>query len=120
MQLAHVTENFTPAEIHDLLTRRAIVLVDVREPAEYAGERIHGTLNYPLSTFDPTALPIDEHRPLVLQCGSGKRSAAAMAACDAAGVGVAGHLAGGIQAWRAAGFPTARIDPATGAVIDPR
>ncbi|MDP1619099.1 rhodanese-like domain-containing protein [Phenylobacterium sp.] len=112
--------DLTPADLHDRLTARQIVLIDVREPAEYAAERIHGALNLPLTTFDPSALPVGGDRPVVLQCGSGKRSAMALDLCRKAGVEVAGHLAGGIGAWRAAGLPVIRIDPATGAVRDVR
>ena len=49
-----------------------ILLVDVREPNEYAFERIHGALLYPLSTFDANALP-REGRRLVLHCAGGRR-----------------------------------------------
>lgn len=109
-----------PADVHDRLTARQIVLIDVREPAEYAAERIHGALNYPLSTFDPEALPAGGPRAIILQCGSGKRSAMAMDQCRKAGVEITGHLDGGIGAWRAAGLPVVRIDPATGAIRDAR
>ncbi|MDP1875753.1 rhodanese-like domain-containing protein [Phenylobacterium sp.] len=109
-----------PAHVRDSLAARQIVLIDVREPAEYAAERIHGALNYPLSTFDPDALPAGGPRAIVLQCGSGKRSAMAMDLCRKAGVEIAGHLDGGIGAWRAADLPIVRIDPATGAVRDAR
>jgi rhodanese-related sulfurtransferase len=57
-----------------------------------------------LSTFDPKALPT-EGRKLVLQCGSGKRSTMAAHKLQAAGHGHLTHLAGGIQAWKAAGCP---------------
>ena len=70
--------------------------------------------------IDPAALPVGGDRPVVLQCGSGKRSGMALDLCRKAGVDVAGHLAGGIGAWRAAGLPVIRIDPATGAVRDVR
>ncbi len=112
--------DITAADLHDRLTARQVVLIDVREPAEYAAERIHGALNLPLTTFDPAALPVGGDRPVVLQCGSGKRSGMALDLCRKAGVEVAGHLAGGIGAWRAAGLPIIRIDPATGAVRDVR
>src|SRR5690606_37152457 len=65
----------SPAEIREALVRREIVLIDVREPTEYAVERIHGALLFPLSTFDPAMLPQDEERQLVFHCGSGRRSA---------------------------------------------
>lgn len=107
-------ENFAPADVSRMLAERSILLIDVREPEEYAAERIHGALLYPLSSFDPKALPAGEGRKLVLQCGSGMRSAKAMAIAADAGVVVAGHLAGGIKAWKAAGLPVMAVDPATG------
>lgn len=97
-----------------------VVVVDVREPHEYAAERIHGALLFPLSTFDPKALPADGKRAVVLHCGSGKRSADALARCAAAGVAVDTHLRGGIMAWKQAGLPTVSVDPSTGRVIDPQ
>jgi rhodanese-related sulfurtransferase len=112
----HVT-NATPQQVHAWLTNGEILLVDVREPNEYAFERIHGALLYPLSTFDPKALPV-EGRKLVLQCGSGKRSLMAVHQLQAAGHGHLTHLEGGIQAWKAAGLPVVRIDPQTGRAVD--
>jgi rhodanese-related sulfurtransferase len=47
----------TPAEVRAGLASGEILLVDVREPNEYAFERIHGALLYPLSTFDAQAVP---------------------------------------------------------------
>ncbi|HQT38756.1 MAG TPA: rhodanese-like domain-containing protein [Acidocella sp.] len=111
-------KNYTPAELHDALAKHSVTLVDVREPAEFAGARIHGAVLFPLSSFDPAALPRDPARPIVLQCGSGKRSLTAAEMCRKAGVEVAGHLAGGIGAWARAGLPVTSVDPATGKVID--
>lgn len=114
----HLKE-LTPTEVHEALLENRIVLVDVREPHEYEAERIHGALLFPLSTFDPMALPVGD-RPIVLQCGSGKRSAMAVAKCIAAGVPVTTHLKGGIQAWKHAHLRTITVDPATGATVDRR
>jgi rhodanese-related sulfurtransferase len=107
----------TQAEVHDAVRDHRIVLIDVREPQEYVNERIHGALLFPLSTFDPRALPIGE-RPVELHCGTGKRSAMAVAKCIEAGVAVTTHLKGGIQAWKHAHFPTVTLDPGAGAVVD--
>jgi rhodanese-related sulfurtransferase len=107
----------TPEQLRAWLDKEEILLVDVREVNEYAVERIHGAVLYPLSTFDPKALPT-EGRRLVLQCGSGKRSLMAAHKLQAAGHGHLTHLAGGIQAWKAAGLPTIRVDPQTGRVVD--
>ena len=109
--------NATPEQVNAWLQAGEILLVDVREANEYAFERIHGALLYPLSTFDAGALPT-EGRKLVLHCGSGKRSMTAAHKLQAAGHGHLTHLAGGIQAWKAAGMPVIRIDPQTGRVIE--
>jgi rhodanese-related sulfurtransferase len=105
-------------DVKALLDAGRILLVDVREPAEYAAERIHGALLYPLSTFDASALPPDDAREIVFHCGSGKRSLAAAQKRLAAGASQARHMSGGIGAWCAAGLPTIRLDPATGAIRD--
>lgn len=109
--------DMSPAQVRGLLEKGEILLIDVREPAEFAAERIHGALNFPMSTFDPHALP-DQPDRIVFQCGSGKRSAMAVTRCQSAGLHVDAHLAGGIAAWRAAKFPTVTLDADSGAVTD--
>ena len=107
-------ESLEARDVARWLGERSIVLIDVREPAEFAAERIHGALLYPLSTFDPLVLRDLGDRRLVFHCGSGMRSAKAVAACQAAGLPAESHMKGGIQAWKAAGLPTIGVDPATG------
>lgn len=104
------------SELHALLRDRLAVLVDVREPGEFDGERIPGALLFPLSGFDPQCLPIESRQRLVLHCGTGRRSAQAAQRLLGAGRAEAAHLAGGIQAWKRAGLPVTRRDPATGRV----
>jgi len=98
--------DLTPAEVHRGITEGAMLLIDVREVGEFVAERIAGAMNLPLSTFDPAQLPNPEGRTLVMQCGSGKRSATAVDRCQKAGLAFDAHLAGGIMAWKAAGLPT--------------
>jgi len=101
-------ETLEPAEIARLMQAGKLLLVDVREPSEYAAERIAGALLYPLSTFDAAALPDDGARRLVFHCGSGKRSLTAAERRVAAGQAHAAHMAGGIAAWKSAGLPVIR------------
>ena len=115
--LRHVPTE-SPQQIHAAMVRGEVVLIDVREPNEYAVERIHGALLFPLSTFDPAGLPDEFGKRVVLQCGSGKRSEMAFQRAFAAGVLVRSHMAGGIMAWKAAGLPLVSNDPAMGAVGD--
>ncbi len=107
-------ETLDPLAVSRLLDDGRILLIDVREPAEYAVERIRGALLYPLSTFDATLLPHSGSRRVVFQCGSGKRSLAAAEKMLGAHGGHAAHLGGGLMAWKAAGLPTIPVNPGTG------
>ncbi|MGI9245411.1 MAG: rhodanese-like domain-containing protein, partial [Steroidobacteraceae bacterium] len=69
----HIVQT-SPVELRDALARGEVVLIDVREPQEYAAERIPGALLYPLSTFDPQALPAFGGRNLFMQCAGGVSS----------------------------------------------
>ena len=55
-QMAAPIETLEPAEVARLLQAGKILLIDVREPAECASERIAGALLYPLSTLDAATL----------------------------------------------------------------
>lgn len=110
--MAHPND-LSPADVARKLDAHEILLVDVREPNEFAAERIPGALLYPLSTFDPAVLPGPGRETIVFQCGSGVRSAKALAAASGAGVKVVGHLAGGLKAWKEAGLPTVKADSPT-------
>lgn len=100
-------QDLDPEAVHELLGSGRAVLIDVREREEFEAEHIAGAQLHPLSSFDPHTLP-QAGGMLILQCGSGKRSAAAMQRCKAAGVPCRGHLKGGILAWKAAGLTTCR------------
>jgi rhodanese-related sulfurtransferase len=103
----------TPDEVKDLLDAGRVLLIDVREPAEYAAERIPGALLYPLSTFDPEQVPADDGRQVVFHCAAGGRSLTAARARKTTGQ-TGAHMIGGIGEWKAQGLPVLRIDPRTG------
>lgn len=111
-----MAKELSPAEVHHLLTQHGILLIDVREPQEFAAARIHGALLFPLSSFDPLALPTGGNVRIVFH----KRSAMAVARCQQAGLMHNEHMAGGIQAWMARRLPTVTLDPTSGGVIDRR
>jgi Rhodanese-like domain len=51
------------------------IVVDVREPHEFASARIPGSFNMPMSRFDPSRLPSE--KPVAPVCNSGMRSRSA-------------------------------------------
>jgi rhodanese-related sulfurtransferase len=100
------TKDLTPHQVRAALDAQEILLIDVREPEEFAAERIEGALNVPLSTLDPKALADAGDKAVVLHCAGGKRSGMAIEKCRAAGQAIDTHLGGGLAAWKAAGLPT--------------
>lgn len=110
-----VLETLSAAEVKALYDANAIVLIDVRTPAEYAFEHIGGALLAPMSSFDPARLPTGGDRPLVLHCGSGLRSHKMAEACLQSGFTKISHMGGGFGAWKQMGYAYLGTDPATGA-----
>lgn len=86
--------------------RNEILLVDVRETSEFELEHIAGALLLPMSSFDAEIFPEIPGKKIVLHCAIGKRSEAAGKKLLSEGHPGAIHLTGGIDAWKAAGFPT--------------
>jgi rhodanese-related sulfurtransferase len=107
----------TAEQVQVLLAAGEVLLIDVREPVEYAIERIPGALLYPLSTLDPRALPT-EGRKLVVHCAAGRRSMAAAQQLIAAGHSSVSNLDGGLAAWKDAGLPLVRVDAGTGQLTE--
>ena len=62
-------QHINPAALRHALERNEALVIDVREPGEFAREHIAGAQSFPLSSFDPARLPRD--RRLVLCCQSG-------------------------------------------------
>jgi rhodanese-related sulfurtransferase len=81
----------------------SMVLVDVREPHEFAAGHIPGSISHPLSLFDPAQLP--EGKRVVFSCAAGIRSARAAEFAQAAGRDIREHYKGGFKDWIASGEP---------------
>ncbi|MFC0282994.1 rhodanese-like domain-containing protein [Camelimonas abortus] len=97
--------NLDREDIKKGLADGSILLVDVREPNEYAAGHIPGAVLFPLSTFDASRLPDPGGRRLVFSCRSGKRSQTAIAKAREAGLPYREHYAGGILDWIEADEP---------------
>lgn len=96
-----------PAQATHLINREDAVIVDVREPAEYAGGHALGAKNVPLARLaapTPDLLKRKE-RPLIVYCDGGDRAGKAAAALKKAGFKRVINLSGGLKAWQDAGLP---------------
>jgi rhodanese-related sulfurtransferase len=100
-------EAIEAAILKQWLAQQAVTLVDVREPVEYAGEHLAGSILVPLSKFDPSQIP-NEGQKVVVYCQSGRRSTQAAQQLVASGFEVENlvTLKGGLNAWKAEGYQT--------------
>jgi rhodanese-related sulfurtransferase len=98
--------DLSPEDVAAGLAEGRYLLVDVREPHEIDAEAYPDAEVVPLSTFDSAQIPDPQGKEIVFACRSGKRSVTASLAAQADGLNYDQHLAGGILAWKAAGFPT--------------
>ncbi|HEX9742822.1 MAG TPA: rhodanese-like domain-containing protein [Nitrospiraceae bacterium] len=76
-----------------------IVLVDVREPWEFATAKIEGAILIPLATIPQSLDKLDRNAEIVCHCHHGMRSADATAFLQQQGFKSVKNLVGGIDAW---------------------
>ena len=90
-----------------LINREDALVVDVREPAEYATGHLPESRNIPAAQLAERVGELDGYKdkPLILVCQSGPRSTGACKQLIAQGFSRAHNLEGGIAGWREAGLP---------------
>jgi len=103
----------TVGEIDDIADP---VLLDVREPDEYAAGHAPDAVFMPLGTVSERWSTLPGDRPVVCVCRSGARSARVTAFLLEQGLDAA-NLAGGMQAWARFGLEVVCDDGTPGAVI---
>ena len=108
------TESFpfqTPAQLAERIQNGEVHLVDVRRQTEWDEERI-AQANYSfLGNMLQTASSLPTDKPIVFQCKSGGRSAAACAIAQANGIKNVINLDGGITKWQREGFAVETDQP---------
>jgi len=97
--------------VDELAARRKagepMVLLDVRDPEEYAQVRIPGAINLPrgLLELEVGAHVLDPNALIVCNCGGGGRSALAAKTLQEMGYTNVASLAGGLKAWMNRNLP---------------
>lgn len=100
-------ESIDPQTASDRFFTAEIVLVDVRSRAEYEQVRVPGTIHIPLAEVGRRLDEVRSDRPVAFLCRSGHRSMAAARKAAKHRDDVL-NVAGGMNAWLAAGLPAAR------------
>jgi rhodanese-related sulfurtransferase len=104
-----VIEEINAATLQNWLNEDQVTLVDVREPGEYAGEKIAGAKLVALSRFNPRDIQLlneQDRKKIVLYCQSGNRSSVAANKLLNNGFEQVIHLKGGITNWKQSGYST--------------
>ena len=94
-----------PEIVADRVRFGRAVLVDIREPDEFARRHVKGALSRPLSEFEAAHIKIEAGKEVVFTCRSGMRTAANCDRLARSVTGVAFILEGGVDGWVAAGLP---------------
>lgn len=94
-------------EATHLINREDALIVDVREPNEFAAGHVLGAKNLPLVRLEASGADLakKKERPVIVYCDGGERSAKALATLKKQGFTRVANLSGGLGAWQQAGLP---------------
>ena len=97
----------SPAEATQLINRQDALVIDVREPAEFAAGHLLGAKNLPLARLASPGADVAKRkdRPVIVYCDGSDRAGKAASALKKLGFARVLNLAGGIKAWQDAGLP---------------
>jgi len=97
-------QQITAQELSSRLANGSISVLDVRREAEFQGGHIEGADWHPLDRFKAALPDIAKDAPIAVHCKSGYRSLIALSVLERAGYHNVVDLAGGFDAWQAAGL----------------
>jgi rhodanese-related sulfurtransferase len=85
-----------------LINHKDAIVLDVREPNEYASGHVLNSKHIPLGKLKERMGELEKYkdRPVVVVCRSGNRSGTACFLLGKQGFAQAFNLAGGVQAWQ--------------------
>jgi len=97
----------TVLEATQLINRGKTIIVDVRNPEEFATGHLPDAKNIPLAELPKRMTELEKFktRTIVVVCQKGSRSASAVALLTKAGYTEATSLEGGIDEWNKQGLP---------------
>jgi rhodanese-related sulfurtransferase len=98
------TAHVAAATVAERLADRSVIVIDVRQPAEWRRGHIRASLNLPLTQLGSRLHRLPNDKTIVAVCASGHRSAVAARTLQRAGY-QAENLKGGMRAWSRAGLP---------------
>lgn len=116
-QLSEAIDNFLtslPSDYYTIANTEALksivnsddpLLIDVRQPSEYAGGHIPNAINIPLQTLTANLDQIPKDRLVILYCTTGYRTAMGVMSLQMLGYTNVRGFPPSIQGWKVAGEP---------------
>lgn len=98
------TAHVDAATLGERLAAGGVLVIDVRQPAEWRSGHIRGSVNLPLVGLAGRLDRLPQDRTIVAVCASGHRSALAARTLHRAGYQTE-NLKGGMRSWARAGLP---------------
>lgn len=93
-------KSISPERARGIISREAgWILLDVREPSEYAGGHLAGSVHIPLFQTAGRAGELDREKTLLVYCRCGNRSKLACRILAAKGFSEVYNVEGGIVRW---------------------
>jgi len=99
MKFPHTLTN---AELEQQLGRGDLIVLDVREPAEYAFGHIEGAVSIPLGELEQRMSELDSDKEVIVICRTGKRSDFAAKQLEEKGFTRIKNAAQGMSEWTGA------------------
>ncbi len=93
-----------------MINQGKTVILDVREPAEFAAGHVRDAKNIPLKELPKRVGELEKFKSkaVIVVCAAGMQSSKAAAQLRTAGFNEVYGLNGGLAAWQAQGLPTAK------------
>ncbi len=102
--------NVSLLQATQMINQGKTILLDVRDPTEFATGHVRDAKNIPLAELSQRVGELDKFKAksVVVICQSGVRSARALSTLKKAGFVDVFSLSGGLAAWQAQGLPVAK------------
>ncbi len=96
------------------IPEKAIAILDVRTPEEYASGYIKGAQNVDIASpeFEKNLAKLDPSKTYLVHCAAGGRSTRSLGILNKLGFKSIIHLDGGLNGWKKAGLPLEKPAPA--------